>query len=249
MTRLLVSLLLLLSLLPQPARAALLWVSPSLERTAAGCAEGADCARIRLTWPEFVRNLWPGIQRDIRGWVGYDPWANAVRSPFELTGAFLVAWDDWRRQAGTDNPTPWYIEREVTIVATPPALVGVCFMEHSYTGGDHPNSHRRYRMFRYGSGQLLTLDDLLQPDARPELDRQAENAFRAHYRLPPTGPLGADFRFDGDRFRLPKNLVLEAAGLRLYYNLYEIAPYATGPTELLLPWDGIRELIRPEFRP
>ena len=56
----------------------------------------------------------------------------------------------------------------------------------------------------------------------------------------------AGYSFDNDRFRLPDNFAIGPKGLTFLYNLYEIASYAQGITELLIEYGEIHILIRPD---
>ena len=42
--------------------------------------------------------------------------------------------------------------------------------------------------------------------------------------------------FEDDVFQLPQTYFFTDKGLLLYYNVYEIASYADGPKELLIPY-------------
>jgi hypothetical protein len=37
-------------------------------------------------------------------------------------------------------------------------------------------------------------------------------------------------------------------GLVFIYNTYEIAPYAAGSTEIVIPWNKIEKILTPAFR-
>jgi hypothetical protein len=59
----------------------------------------------------------------------------------------------------------------------------------------------------------------------------------------------AGFSFPGGNFALPENFGFASDGLIFYYNSYDIAPYYFGPTEVRIPYQEVRELLRPEFLP
>lgn len=49
--------------------------------------------------------------------------------------------------------------------------------------------------------------------------------------------------FEGDQFQLPLNIFYTDKGLLLYYNRYEIAAYADGPKELLIPYEELKNFL------
>ena len=42
------------------------------------------------------------------------------------------------------------------------------------------------------------------------------------------------------------NFLLGPDGVRFYYNAYEIAPYACGPTELVVSYGALKDLLKQE---
>ncbi len=57
------------------------------------------------------------------------------------------------------------------------------------------------------------------------------------------------FTFENDLFTLPENFALRDEGLAFYYNPYDVAPYAMGPTEIVLSWEEIKDLLAPPYKP
>ena len=43
-----------------------------------------------------------------------------------------------------------------------------------------------------------------------------------------------------------ERLAIAEDGLIFHYNAYEVAPYALGSTQILLPWETIASLLRPD---
>jgi hypothetical protein len=52
------------------------------------------------------------------------------------------------------------------------------------------------------------------------------------------------YTFPEDRFALNDNYGFSREGISFFFNSYEIAPYVMGPTEVLIPYDRIREWIK-----
>ncbi len=139
---------------------------------------------------------------------------------------------------------PWFISKEILVVTDTANLLVMRYYESSYTGGAHPNSSQQYANFDTRTGRRIILDDIMIEGYLQPLTDTAEVIFRAARNLSPSDNLGeAGFWFDNNSFALNDNIGIVATGLIVYYNSYEIAPYAAGPTRLLIPYDKIRHLI------
>lgn len=114
------------------------------------------------------------------------------------------------------------------------SVVTLEFALDEYSGGAHPNLHRRLVSFDVSSGAPLSLDELVGD--RERLNRLAEDAFRSARGLGPGDDLAAaGFDFPDGVFAPTENFGVVADGLLLLWNSYEVAPYAVGPTEIVVP--------------
>ncbi|MGB7525342.1 MAG: RsiV family protein [Castellaniella sp.] len=97
--------------------------------------------------------------------------------------------------------------------------------------------------------KALTIDNLLAPGARPAFDA----ALRAeHARWLDQHADAIDNRDNFNRmwpFAPSDNVGLTDLGVLVKYQPYEIAPYAWGQPELLIPYDRLRDILRPQFLP
>jgi hypothetical protein len=97
------------------------------------------------------------------------------------------------------------------------------------------------------SGDRVRLYELFTPAGLAEIERLAEGAFRRSRGVPPRASLQAEgFWFENDQFVLSENWAVSAAGLVFYYNAYEVAAYAAGPTEIRIAWPELEGLARPD---
>jgi len=142
----------------------------------------------------------------------------------------------------------WYLIREVSVFYIDARVMSLRFSEEVYTGGAHPNAFRRYQSFEAKTGRPLSLEDLVLPGERPKLEAAATEIFRETYDIPPgVSMTEAGFWFENGRFRLNDNFALTGEGLIFYYNLYEIASYAKGPTELRIPFSALKGILQPRW--
>lgn len=141
---------------------------------------------------------------------------------------------------------PWEITMEGKVLHRDSAVVSVAIDTYSYMGGAHPNYWTSFKNFVPSTGTPLSIDDIALD--RRKLTALAEQAFRREKQLRPNQDLDkAGYWFGNNRFGLPDNFAFTEKGLVFVYNPYEIASYAEGPTELLLPYADLRGIVRPEF--
>ena len=122
--------------------------------------------------------------------------------------------------------------------------------QDSYTGGAHGNQQIELVVFDAIDGRRLALEDLCAKGAIEELGEAAESRFRESKGIAPDADLeAAGYWFEDGRFTLAEDFALTNTGILFHYDAYEIAPYATGPTDFELETRGIEGLLRSTLRP
>jgi len=135
----------------------------------------------------------------------------------------------------------WMIEINGKQASATPRTVTMSISEYSYLGGAHPNSRQTYLNFNKKTGQLIQIEDFI---ANKELLLNlAEQKFREAYNLTPAQDLTAAGLFE-NQLVLPQNFAITQEGLRLFYNTYEIGPYAAGTYEVNLPWTRLEDVLK-----
>jgi len=141
---------------------------------------------------------------------------------------------------------PWSMETMGRVIYQSPEIWNVALENYQFTGGAHPNTHTVFLNFDLDSGQLLDWSDVLTDSLG--FVHLAEAAFREVWDISDEVNLDEAGFFWGESFHPPANFSLEEEGLRLYYNTYEIAPYALGPTDFILPYEQLNRVLKPEYR-
>ncbi len=140
---------------------------------------------------------------------------------------------------------PWVLEVNSDVLYQDSLFISVATTIYSYTGGAHPNSVQVYRSYDLRSGDQITLDELLIPGYEKRLNESAEIEFRMSKEIPPNQTLEErGYWFQEGQFGLNENFAIINKSLIFYFNPYEIAPYAMGPTELELKLTDYVELIK-----
>jgi hypothetical protein len=101
--------------------------------------------------------------------------------------------------------------------------------------------------FWCGTGEPIQLQDILVQGGEQKLLKSAEAHFRQLKKLGSTESLTkAGFWFDNDKFHLTQNYGLGKDAITFYYNAFEIAPQAIGPTSLTIPYAELAGVLRDE---
>ncbi|MBK5721911.1 DUF3298 domain-containing protein [Dysgonomonas sp. Marseille-P4677] len=119
-------------------------------------------------------------------------------------------------------------------------IVNIRLTSYSMTGGAHGNPNTTSLFFSPKDGKSLTINNIIKDIDR--FSKLAEMKFREKYNLSANQSINSTkFMFPDDIFILPQNIFITKDGLLLYYNVYEIAAYADGPQELLIPYSIIKD--------
>lgn len=144
-----------------------------------------------------------------------------------------------------DYKASWSMEINSDIIYQDTAFISVASTIYSYTGGAHPNTYQVYRSYDLKTGKAITLSDLLKIGFEEDLNESAEIEFRMLKEIPPSQALKSkDYFFENGTFQLNDNFAIINRSLIFYYNAFEIAPYAIGPTELELKLTDYINLIK-----
>jgi hypothetical protein len=149
-----------------------------------------------------------------------------------------------------DSPNPnWSLAENVTVQRDRPPVFSFEYRSDVYDGGAHPNSNTWYLNLDAETGRRVELASILSDGFPPRLTEIAERHFRAVRNLSPTANLKEEgFWWQDGRFDLNENYAIGETSLIFFYNTYEIASHADGPTRVEIPYAEIQDLLKPNFR-
>ncbi len=206
------------------------------------------CAIVKFNYPEVSSKSRPEIAQAINQLIQTQLLDSAENNSVakqtleQFADGFI---DEFKKDPNTF--TRWSLERTATVVYVSEHLLTLLFQEYGFSGEAHPFSGARYIVLDIQTGKVLSLSDLLNPGYEAALNVAGEQAFREARNLPEAASLDEQgFVFDNNVFVLNTNFGVTKDGLTFYFNSYEIAPYAMGSTELTIPYEDIRALIRPQ---
>jgi hypothetical protein len=247
-------LLVLLALLGCSSRqerrsASLRYETKSLSRSFGVCdSAGTPCVRVHFTYPALTRTGSPAAD-SIALHIDRQMFSSLedadVTQPFDSIVSGLVEQYGNLREEFADYHTPWMVERSCSVAVDTAGVVSIRFEEASYLGGAHGMEIVRLASFDASSGRRIMLGDMFRPGVEGEFARIAEREFRAARHIPDSSSLGdAGFWIEEGEFSPPQNVAVGDSVLILYYNPYEVAPYAMGPTEVHIPFGALKDLLR-----
>lgn len=155
---------------------------------------------------------------------------------------FIDSYQDFLEEM-PDQGMGWAIENTGKVSFSSAKAVTIEMFQYSYTGGAHPNSFTSIASFEKSTGKLLTLADMVTDTTA--LKTLAEEMFRKERELQPGENLEeAGYWFPEGKFAFPANFGLAPGGILFYYNPYEVAAYALGPTTFVVPADRVKSILK-----
>lgn len=212
-----------------------------MEATRPGCGDATKgCAHADFNYVEAVsgpEEVCARINAGIRDYLVSRPNDGLNLTPQEYAQHFVAGYQNF-------NGAKWFLDKTVKVLRVTPPVISLEGTESSYAGGAHGSFDVIFLNFDPSTGAPLKLDSIIRPGALPRLTAIAEVYFRKARRLSPTADLTKEgFWFKDGKFQLNDNFGLTDKELIFQYNNYEVAPYAWGPTRVVIPLVEIRDLL------
>ncbi|MBP1840368.1 DUF3298 and DUF4163 domain-containing protein [Formosa algae] len=122
----------------------------------------------------------------------------------------------------------WEAQIDGEVMFKSPDIISISLSSYTNTGGAHGVLVITFLNFNAHTGELITTDKLFKNTeefisfANPYFNEEISEK--------------EDMYMDPENFILPQNIGYSPDGLILLYNTYEIAPYAAGITEFVIPF-------------
>lgn len=124
-------------------------------------------------------------------------------------------------------------------------IISITQQYYQYTGGAHGITQQKSTNIDLNSGKTLTYKDIFKPgtdyssiiikEIKKQISENSENFFPEAYGSITT------LKEDQPFYLLPDGIVV-------YYQLYELAPYAAGFSKFKIPYSAFNSQVRPEFQ-
>jgi hypothetical protein len=216
--------------------------------SSAGCkSDTLQCASYEVNYPEFSgldSVVERKIRREIEAMVSMGNPEAQGKSMKQIGEDFIQEYVEFNKEM-PDAAGGWYYNADVSVEVLTDTLISMTVSQDYFTGGAHGGADTYFINVNPSTGAEFTLDNLLKNGYQEPLTKLGEQIFRKVKEIPDTASLNENyFEFPDDTFQLNKNYGFRKEGIVFYYNNYEIAPYAAGPTEVMIPFETIREWIK-----
>lgn len=118
-------------------------------------------------------------------------------------------------------------------------IISLAISSYSNTGGAHGNTNVTFYNFDKASSKLIDVNTLITD--KEAFKTLVETHFKAN--INSTNEFTYEDYFFEAGFQLPANIGFNDEGLILFYNTYEVAPYAMGITEFTIPYKQLEDLL------
>ncbi|MEZ7867843.1 MAG: DUF3298 domain-containing protein [Paludibacteraceae bacterium] len=146
--------------------------------------------------------------------------------------------------------SPLILENEIQIQGVAMYLddriLSYSYERYAFMGGPHGNSSRLLYNFDLTNSHLIKESDLFIADYTESLTRLIKQQIvEDNAEMESVADLN-DFHFFEDQIKPNNNFYITAEGIVYVYNPYDIAPYSTGQTVVLLTFEKLRPILKPE---
>lgn len=219
------------------------------------------CATVKFEYPEFESvSLNQEIKNEILN-IYHDDSDSTKAHPNnfeELSKPFVNDYDQklkegksYVNKANSANEggflaMPWNMEAYTKVERQTEKYLMLHTNTNWFMGGNHPISMEYYYVYSRKDFKRITLDDLFKKGYDQALLRVAEVIFRKQEGLNAVDKLSEEngYFFDKQKFILNDNFTLTEKGIKFLFNVYEIKPYAAGLTQLEIPYEKLKEVLK-----
>lgn len=158
-----------------------------------------------------------------------------------LLSAYMKSYETIQKDT-PEEKVGWEAAVEGNVIYQSDSIIGIELKHYTFTGGAHGYSGRRSLLFHPETGKSIPETALFRDEKA--FRAFAEKKFRQAYGIPAGAPINSTgFMFEGSAFQLPQTYFFTDKGFLLYYNVYEIASYAEGAKEVLIPYAEMKPFL------
>jgi len=125
------------------------------------------------------------------------------------------------------------------------SLLTLKFDKYAFTGGAHGMQITQYRVFNLLNNKPVEINSLFTKGFEEELKKILDQKLRKLNGIKQNENL-IESGFLVDSISFTENFYINNDGIGFFYNVYEIASYATGTTELFCTFYDLRNILRPD---
>jgi hypothetical protein len=223
--------------------------SETFTHTSKGCgSDTVACATYEVVYPVFSGidsavassietkiNVFTALGNpDAKGWTRK-----------QIANDFIDGFEKLQERSAELAEGRWYYKAQVHVETLSDTLISLSVNDEYFTGGAHGGAGTYFITINPKTGQEIKLEDVLKPGFITYFTHEGERSFREVRGLADTTSLmNSGFEFADNKFQLNSNYGFRPEGIVFVYNSYEIAPYAMGPTQIVIPYDRIKDWLQ-----
>lgn len=231
-----------------------------------GCNEESKLAFEPLTISDAACNSCPQIGVEIPKALDRTKLADTINTALEEELISLLVFDDGIEASTVaeaiqsfkngyvelknlypDETTGWEAKITGVVSYEDKNIISIALNSYLFTGGAHGYTTHRFLNFNKRKGTEIENWALFKD--RKRFEHFAETKFRIQEDIPQNDGINSTgFMFEQDEFHLPENIGFTDKGLVLLYNQYEVASFADGAIELVLPFNEIKNYLTTKIK-
>lgn len=208
------------------------------------CANADDCFRISFNYPYFINNN-PALNDSLNKLCCFYliPYPVTARKNCDFKASADEMLKDYAEEleAGILNSS-WFYDAVAYIIYQDSIVVSISISREEFMGSAHPNHTEKIVSLLKSNGKSLKLEDVFTD--LQEIKNIAELQFRKIHNIKPDTKFSDEGFFMEDGFELTDNFCFQKDGIMFFYNTYEIGPYSMGFTELLIPYESVKSILK-----
>jgi hypothetical protein len=173
-------------------------------------------------------------------WFGEDPIQGMNYA--EITQSFINSYEEMVADFDQEM-IPWEAKITGEISYQSEHLINIVLSSYTFTGGAHGYAGSLSLLFDAKTGHKIVPTSIFKDIEK--FKSFAEEKFRKAYEIPAKDPINSTglFMFS-DVFVLPENIIFNKDEMMLLYNTYEIASYADGAFEVIIPLKEAQKFLK-----
>jgi hypothetical protein len=161
----------------------------------------------------------------------------------ELASMFIQSYDDLAKKYPEEAAWAWEAKINAAKEYQSDNIINFKMNNYMFTGGAHGYEGNRSIIIDAKTGKTLKRSDLFKDEKGFTV--LAEKKFRTKFNIPAGKPVNSTgLMFENNRFALPQNIFYTDGGLLLLYNPVEVASFADGAKELVIPYSEAEAFIK-----
>lgn len=169
-----------------------------------------------LLWSELVKN---------------DFGENVSKTRDQMLSKYKTIWNDVKESLEKEPELGFSSNTWMIFVGQKEKLATFAIRYYSYTGGAHGLGGSEYLTIDMTTHKVLTLSDIIDQKKLPEVKELLWSFYTDYGRIKDEDAFTKKTDFD-----VSKNFYLAHDGIHFIYHVYEIASYAEGEQDLVIPW-------------